>query len=201
MSELINLPKPNQDGSMSLEKAIAVRRSRRNFLPQSLTLEQISRLTWAAQGQEAGSSYRTAPSAGATYPLELFIVTGDGLFHYLPAKHALEKLIGQDLRAELSAAAWGQEFIEAAPLTIVFAAEFSRTTNHYGKRGIRYVYMEAGHAAQNVHLQAEALGLGSVAVGAFDDASVSKVLSLPAVRRPAEKNLEPVYMVTVGHCR
>jgi len=200
MSELINLPKPNQDGSMSLEKAITVRRSRRNFLPQSLTLEQISQLTWAAQGQEAGSSYRTAPSAGATYPLELFVVTGNGLFHYLPAKHALEKLTGQDLRAELSTAAWGQEFIEAAPLTLVFAAEFSRTTNHYGKRGIRYVYMEAGHAAQNVHLQAEALGLGSVAVGAFDDASVSKVLSLPTVRHPAEKNLEPVYMVTVGIC-
>ena len=212
MGELINLPKPNQaclersrkDGSMSLEKAIAVRRSRRSFLPQSLTLEQISQLTWAAQGQEAGSqsrqgraltgSYRTAPSAGATYPLELFVVTGNGLFHYLPAKHALEKLTGQDLRAELSTAAWGQEFIEAAPLTLVFAAEFSRTTNHYGKRGIRYVYMEAGHAAQNVHLQAEALGLGSVAIGAFDDNSVSKVLSLP-------KNLEPVYMVTVGHCR
>jgi SagB-type dehydrogenase family enzyme len=202
MSKLINLPKPNQaclersrkDGSMSLEKAIAVRRSRRDFLPQSLTLEQISRLTWAAQGQEAGSSYRTAPSAGATYPLELFVVTCDGLFHYLPAEHSLEKLTGQDLRTALASSAWGQEFIEAAPLTLVFAAEFSRTTNHYGKRGMRYVYMEAGHAAQNVHLQAEALGLGSVAVGAFDDASVSKVLSLP-------KNLEPVYMVTVGYCR
>jgi SagB-type dehydrogenase family enzyme len=194
MSELINLPKPNQDGLMSLEKAIAVRRSRRNFLPQSLTLEQISQLVWAAQGQGAGSRYRTAPSAGATYPLELFIVTGDGLFHYLPARHSLEKLIEQDLRAKLAAAAWGQEFIEVAPLTLVFAAEFSRTTNHYGKRGIRYVYMEAGHAAQNVHLQAEVLGLGSVAVGAFDDCSVSKVLSL-------SENLEPVYMVTVGYCR
>lgn len=201
MSELINLPKPNQDGAISLEKAIAVRRSRRDFLPQSLTLEQISRLTWAAQGQDTSSRFRTVPSAGATYPLELFVVTGDGLFHYLPAEHLLEKLTGQDLRAELSTAAWGQEFIEAAPLTLIFAAEFSRTTNHYGKRGIRYVYMEAGHAAQNVYLQAEALGLGSVAVGAFDDASVSKVLSLPAVRRPAEKNLEPVYMVTVGYCR
>jgi SagB-type dehydrogenase family enzyme len=201
MSELINLPKPNQDGSMSLEKTIAVRRSRRSFLPQSLTFEQISQLTWAAQGQDTSSRFRTAPSAGATYPLELFVVTGDGLFHYLPAEHSLEKLTGQDLRAALASSAWGQEFIEAAPLTLVFAAEFSRTTNHYGKRGIRYVYMEAGHAAQNVHLQAEALGLGSVAVGAFDDASVSKVLSLPAVRRPAEKNLEPVYMVTVGHCR
>ncbi len=194
MSEIITLPKPNQDGSISLEQAITTRRSRRDFLPQSLTLEQISQLTWAAQGQDTHSHYRTAPSAGATYPLELFIVTSDGLFHYLPAKHSLEKLAGQDLRAALASAAWGQGFVEAAPLTLVFAAEFSRTTNHYGKRGIRYVYMEAGHAAQNVHLQAEALGLGSVAVGAFDDASVSKVLSLPDY-------LEPLYMVTVGYYR
>jgi SagB-type dehydrogenase family enzyme len=194
MSRLINLPKPKQDGSMLLEKVIAARRSRRNFSPKSFTLEQISQLCWAAQGQEAGGRYRTTPSAGATYPLELFVVTGDGLFHYLPAGHSLKKLTELDLRKDLASAAWGQEFIEAAPLTLVFAAEFSRTTNHYGKRGIRYVYMEAGHAAQNVHLQAEALGLGSVAVGAFDDASVSKVLSLP-------KNLEPVYMVIVGYCR
>jgi SagB-type dehydrogenase family enzyme len=194
MSELINLPEPNKNGSVSLEKAIAARRSRRNFLPQSLTLEQISQLVWAAQGQETSGRFRTVPSAGATYPLELFVATGDGLFHYLPAEHALEKLTGQDLRAKLSTTAWGQGFIEAAPLTLVFAAEFSRTTNHYGKRGIRYVYMEAGHAAQNVHLQAESLGLGSVAVGAFDDNSISKVLSLP-------KNLEPIYMVTVGYCR
>ena len=194
MSELITLSKPNQDGSMSLEKAIAIRRSRRDFSPQSLTLEQIGQLAWAAQGQDSHSKYRTTPSAGATYPLELFIVTKDGVFKYLPAEHALEGLIDRDIRGELASAAWGQEFIEAAPLTLVFAAEFSRTTNHYGQRGVRYVYMEAGHAAQNVHLQAEALGLGSVAVGAFDDASVAEVLSLP-------KNLEPLYMVTVGYCR
>ena len=194
MGEIITLSKPNQSGSMPLEKAIAIRRSRRDFLPQPLTLEQIGQLAWAVQGQDAHSSYRTAPSAGATYPLELFVVSSDGLFRYLPAKNSLEKLISQDLRAALASAAWGQKFVEAAPLTLVFAAEFSRTTNHYGKRGIRYVYMEAGHAAQNVHLQAEVLGLGSVAVGAFDDSSVSKVLSLP-------KNLEPIYMVTVGYCR
>jgi SagB-type dehydrogenase family enzyme len=194
MSELINLPKPIRDGSMSLEKATAIRRSRRDFSSQSLTLEQIGQLCWAAQGQDAGGRYRTAPSAGATYPLEIFVITSDGLFHYLPYKHSLERLTDQDLRNKLAAAAWGQGFIEDAPLTLVFAAEFSRTTNHYGKRGIRYVYMEAGHAAQNVHLQAEALGLGSVAVGAFDDNSVSKVLSL-------QENFEPLYMVTVGHCR
>ena len=194
MSELITLPKPNQEGSMPLEEAIVARRSRRNFLPQPLTLEQIGQLTWAAQGQDAHSGYRTAPSAGATYPLELFVVSSDGLFHYLPAKHSLEKLTDQDLRAALASAGWGQGFIKAAPLTLVFAAQFPRTTKRYGQRGIRYVYMEAGHAAQNVHLQAEALGLGSVAVGAFDDTSVSKVLSL-------SDYLEPIYLVVAGYCR
>jgi SagB-type dehydrogenase family enzyme len=194
MGEIIKLAKPKKTGSMSLEQAITVRRSRRHFLPKSLTPEQISQLVWAAQGQEPGSRYRTTPSAGATYPLELFVVAEEGLSRYLPAKHSLETLIDEDIRAALASAAWGQEFIQAAPLTLAFAAEFPRTTNRYGKRGVRYVYMEAGHAAQNVHLQAEALGLGSVAVGAFDDAAVSKVLSLP-------RNLEPLYMVVVGYCR
>jgi SagB-type dehydrogenase family enzyme len=194
MSELITLPKPNQKGPMSLEQTISARRSRRDFSPEPLTLEQIGQLTWAAQGQDARSRYRTTPSAGATYPLELFVVTSDGFFRYLPAEHSLEKVLEQDLRSALSSAAWGQEFIRAAPLTLVFAARFSRTTNRYGQRGIRYVYMEAGHAAQNVHLQAESLGLGSVAVGAFDDASVSKVLSL-------QDYTEPIYMVVVGYCR
>ena len=194
MAEIIKLAKPNQSGSMPLEQAIAVRRSRRNFLPKSLTLGQISQLAWAAQGQDESSKYRTTPSAGATYPLELFVITDEGMFLYLPAKHALEKLTDQDLRSPLASAAWGQEFIQAAPLTLLFAAEFTRTTGHYGKRGVRYVYMEAGHAAQNIHLQAEALGLGSVAVGAFDDVAVSKVLSLP-------QNLEPLYMVAIGYYR
>lgn len=194
MHEIVTLPKPNLDGSMSLEQAVAIRRSWRDFRFQPLTLEQIGQLAWSAQGQGTKSKYRTTPSAGTTYPLELFVVNEQGLFHYLLGKHALEKLAGRDLRSALATAAWGQEFIEAAPLTMVFAAEFARTTRRYGKRGIRYVYMEAGHAIQNVHLQAEALGLGSVAVGAFDDASVSKVLSLSV-------NFEPVYMVVVGYRR
>jgi len=181
-------------GSLPLEQVMAVRRSRRDFTAQALTIEQIGQLVWAAQGHSARGGYRTAPSAGATYPLELFVLTADGLFRYLSDRHTLEKLTEQDLRPALASAAWGQKFIEAAPLTLVFAAQFSRTTGRYGKRGIRYVFMEAGHAAQNVHLQAEALGLGSVAVGAFDDASVGGVLSLP-------KKFEPIYMVTVGYCR
>ena len=194
MNVITKLAPPNMESSMSLEKVIVSRRSRRDFLPEPLSLEQIGQLTWAAQGKESGGRFRTAPSAGATYPLELFIVTADGLFHYLPGKHSLEQLSEIDLRGKLCSAAWGQEFIRMAPLTLVFAAEFSRTTGHYGKRGTRYVYMEAGHAAQNVHLQAESLGLGSVAVGAFNDASISEVLSL-------RDNLEPVYMVTAGYYR
>lgn len=179
---------------MSLEHAVAARRSRRGFSPQPLTFEHIGQLAWAAQGQNTRTKYRTAPSAGATYPLELFVVIDQGLFRYLTAEHSLEKLSDRDLRAQLASASWGQEFIAVAPLTMVFAAQFSRTTKRYGQRGVRYVYMEAGHAAQNVHLQAESLGLGSVAVGAFDDASVSKVLSLPDY-------LEPLYLVVVGYCR
>ena len=194
MSTVINLPEPNKDSTMSLEQAITKRRSRRKFILKALTYEQIGQLCWAAQGQEAHSRYRTSPSAGATYPLKLLVIIRDGLFQYLPDKHSLEKLTDQDLRAELTLAAWGQKFIADAPLTLVFTAQFSRTTGRYGQRGIRYVYMEAGHAAQNVHLQAEALGLGSVAVGAFDDTSISKVLSLP-------DNLEPLYMVVVGYYR
>jgi len=194
MSQIIKLAEPNTKGTLPLEKAIATRRSHRDFLPQPITFEQIGELVWAAQGQDPAGRYRTAPSAGATYPLELFVVTSEGLFHYLPAKHSLEKHSDQDLRTTLASAAWGQNFIEEASLTLVFTAEFARTTRRYGERGIRYVYMEAGHAAQNVHLQAESLGLGSVAVGAFDDASVSKILSLP-------DHLEPIYMVVVGYCR
>ncbi len=194
MSTIINLEKPKPAGSMSLEEAIATRRSKRDFSLQPLSLEQIGRLAWAAQGMESGGRFRNTPSAGATYPLELYVVTGDGMFRYLCSKHALEKISGTDLRAKLASAAWGQAFIEVAPLTAVFAAEFERTTNRYGERGVRYVYMEAGHAAQNVHLQAQAMGLGSVAVGAFNDDAVSKVMSLPG-------HLEPVYMVTIGYCR
>ena len=194
MSEIIKLSEPDKSGSMPLEQAITIRRSRRHFLPKPLTLEQIGQLAWAAQGQDSGSRYRTTPSAGATYPLELFVITDKGMFCYLHEKHSLEKLTDRDLRAPLTSAAWEQEFVRAAPLTLVFAAQFTRTTGRYGKRGVRYVYMEAGHAAQNVHLQAETLGLGSVAVGAFDNAAVSTVLSLP-------DNLEPLYMVVVGYCR
>ena len=193
MGKIIRLSKPDLKGSIPLEQAIAARRSRRDFSSRPLTLEQISQLLWSAQG-EGQKGFRTAPSAGATYPLDVFVVTEKGLFHYLPGKHSLESIADNDLRSELASAALGQKFIEKAPVTVIFTANFERTTGYYGRRGIRYVFMEAGHSAQNVHLQAEALGLGSVAVGAFDDDSVRAVLKLPG-------HLEPIYMVVVGYCR
>jgi SagB-type dehydrogenase family enzyme len=194
MSEIIKLPEPVTNGTMSLEKAIVTRRSWRDFLNKPLSLEQVSQLCWAAQGKQQGGCFRNAPSAGATYPLELFVVEQKGLFKYLPEKHALEEITKEDLREKLCSAALGQSFIAEAPLTLVIAAEFSRTTGLYRQRGIKYVFMEAGHAAQNVQLQAVSLGLGSVAVGAFDDGRVRGVLSLP--ERP-----EPVYLLTIGYCQ
>ncbi|MBN2020298.1 MAG: SagB/ThcOx family dehydrogenase [Sedimentisphaerales bacterium] len=192
MGRMVKLPQPDTKGSVTLEKTISQRRSQRDFLNDALTQKQAGQLCWAAQG--ASGRLRTAPSAGAAYPLEVFVVSGDGLFHYLPDKHSLEEMTAEDLRGKLAAACWGQEFVKQAGAIFVMAAEFRRTTGRYGERGVRYVYMEAGHAAQNIHLEAEALGLGSVAVGAFDDEAVKKVLSLP-------EELEPVYMVVVGRYR
>lgn len=193
MSRTIELPEPNTKGSMTLEKAIAGRKSSRQFSGERLELKQIGQLCWSAQGQRTGK-FRTAPSAGATYPLELYVAAADGYYHYLPAQHAVQECSTEDLRQRLCEAAWGQRFIEDAAAIFVLAAEFERTTGRYGERGRRYVYMEAGHAAQNLHLQAEAMGLGSVAIGAYDDDAVSEALALG-------DNLEAVYLVAVGFCR
>ena len=194
MRKFIKLPEPIKNGSISVEQAIAARRSRRDFLSKHLTDSQIGQLAWAAQGLDSKTGHRNAPSAGATYPLELYVVNCDGLFHYLPEKHSLELLDYAELRPLLARAALEQKFLEDAPLTIIIAGCFARTTDYYGNRGVGFVYMEAGHAAQNIHLQAEALGLGSVAVGAFEGEAVKQVLSLPA-------NIEPLYLIPVGYYR
>lgn len=195
MGKIIELPKAEYEtGVLSLEKLLAHRRSCRNFAAKPLSIEQISRIMWSAQGKAEPGEYRTCPSAGATYPLEVYAVTQEGLYHYEVEGHRLEQVSDRDLRKELAGAAFRQQFVAEAPLVVVFAAKFARTTRRYGQRGLRYVYMEAGHAAQNVHLQAEALGLGSVAVGAFDDDAAKEVLSVPA-------ELDVIYMVAVGHRR
>lgn len=186
------LPRPKTKGTISVEEAIAQRRSIRSYSSQRLTDEELSQLLWAAQGiTDEKRALRAAPSAGATYPLETYAVTADGVFHYDPKKHALESVKNGDVRRELAAAAYGQSFIAKASAIIVFAAVPERTTRRYARRGTMYIHMEAGHAAQNLHLQAVALGMGSVPVGAFEDEAVAKVVGLP-------DNQIPLYLVPVG---
>ncbi|MCL6087745.1 MAG: SagB/ThcOx family dehydrogenase, partial [Actinobacteria bacterium] len=177
--EKIILPEPKLKSNFSLEEALNSRRSKRQFQTKDLKLEDISQILWAAQGiTETNMGFRTAPSAGALYPLELFVIKSDGLFHYIPEGHKLEKLSLSDLRSELMKASLFQESISEAPVDIVITAIYERTTVKYGSRGIRYVHIEAGHACQNILLEATSLGLGAVPIGAFSDSDVQKVLNL-----------------------
>jgi len=191
--DLIILPEPKKQGEISVEECIARRRSIRNFRKENLSVEQISQILWSAQGiTDPERKFRSAPSAGALYPMELYLLSSNGVFHYLPESHKLEKISNKDLRQELSDAAWGQNFISDAGISIIICAVYGRTTWRYGQRGIRYVDMEAGHIAQNIHLQAVALGLGSVPVGAFSDEKVKNLLNLP-------KDHQPIYIIPVGY--
>ncbi|MFZ5661059.1 MAG: SagB/ThcOx family dehydrogenase [Pseudomonadota bacterium] len=195
----VQLPAARLDGGMSVERALAERHSVRDCAPAPLSLAEAAQLLWAAQGRnEAGG--RTAPSAGALYPLELYLVAGrvrdlpPGVYRYLSRDHALAKVRDGDRRAALAAAALGQAAVAGSAMVLVLAADYARTTRKYGQRGQRYVHLEAGHAAQNVYLQAAALRLGTVAVGAFDDDRVRRVLGLPAAE-------EPLYLLPVGRLR
>ena len=198
------LPAPATDGAFSVERALANRRSRRQFQDTALSVEQLSQILWAAYGVTLPLPHpglrgglRTTPSAGALYPLEIYVVIGNvagleaGVFRYISEEHKLVRTLARDVRAELSAAALGQRMIQDAPATLVFTAVFSRMTGRYGQRGRRYVYMEIGHSAQNVYLQAEALGLGTCAIGAFVDNRVRQLLQLPA-------DEEPLYIMPIG---
>ncbi|MCS7242285.1 MAG: SagB/ThcOx family dehydrogenase [Candidatus Caldatribacterium sp.] len=194
----IPLPPPRFRSEVSVEEALLRRRSHRSFDPSPLSLQEVAQLLWSAQGiTDKASGFRTAPSAGALYPLELYFVAGQveslppGVYRYLPEEHALYEVLLGDRREELFRAALFQRWVREAPGILVFAAVYERTTRKYGERGIRYVHMEAGHAAQNVYLQAETLGLGTVVVGAFEDGGVQKALGLPA-------HEQPLYLMPVG---
>jgi SagB-type dehydrogenase family enzyme len=191
--DMVKLPPPEFTG-VSIEKCIENRRSVRVYKNKELSLQQISNILWVAQGiTEQGNELRAVPSAGATYPLELFVAKKDGLYRYIPQSHSLKRELQKDIRREISQAALGQSFISNAGLVVVITAIFERTALRYGDRAIRYVYMEAGHCAQNIHLEAVALGLGSVPVGAFNDGKLSEILKL--------KDEEPLYIIPVGYLR
>ena len=198
------LPAPKTNGKVSVEKALADRRSHRDFQNKGLSAEQLSQILWAAYGitqpvARLRGGLRTTPSAGALYPLEIYVVVGNvtgietGVYKYVSQEHKLIRTIDKDVRNELSAAALGQAMVRDAPVTVVYTAVFSRITERYGERGReRYVYMEIGHSAQNIYLQAEALQLGTCAIGAFTDRGVSKLLQLPAEK-------EPLYLMPIGY--
>ena len=182
--ETMPLPPPEPAGGIGIEAALHRRRSVRVFAPAALALEDVALLLWAAQGVTDSRGFRTAPSAGALYPLEIYLAAGEvegldaGVYHYDPTAHALSSMFPGDQRTGLSRAALGQMWVQDAAAALVICAVYRRTTAKYGERGIRYAQIEVGHAAQNVYLQAVALELGTVVVGAFDDDQVRALLGI-----------------------
>jgi len=197
----MELPQPRHRGEMSLEEAVKARRTIRNFTPQALTLQALSQLCWAAYGITQDRGYkRAAASGGATYPMDLYGVLGqggvhsakEGVYHYDPAGHTLSRIKEGDLREPLARASLGQMWMASAPLNLVITAEYDRICARYGERGVRYALIEAGHMGQNIFLQAEALGLGAGIVGAFQDRQVIQVMHIPTSH-------EPLLIMPVGH--
>lgn len=191
--QVIELPVPAHTAEMTLEEALSSRRSVREYGDQPLTAAEIGQLLWAAQGITDERGFRTAPSAGALYPLEIYLATASGVFQYDPQLHRLVVMSRNDARAALYQAAIQQEPVRQAPAVFVLTAIYARTAQKYGaERSPRYVHMEAGHAAQNLLLEATALGLGAVPIGAFDDRLVQDALGLVA-------DCQPLYLIPAGH--
>ena len=205
---MIKLPFPQLKGKVSLEETILRRRSVRRYRREPLDLSQLSQILWSAQGITGTRGFRATPSAGATYPLEIFVVVGEqgiigsqakqapaelqaGIYHYEADSHSLSLHKPADLRPDLARATLDQEFIINAPVDIVICALFHRTSYRYGRRGERYVHLEVGHAGENIHLQAVALGLAAMEVGAFHDEEVRTVLGV-------DEQIKPLYIMPVG---
>ncbi|MFO7914224.1 MAG: SagB/ThcOx family dehydrogenase [Candidatus Krumholzibacteriales bacterium] len=200
----IKLPEPSTDGEMSLEKTLDQRRSVRSYAEGSISLQELSQILWAAQGitkrmekpghwpesREWFGGMRTAPSAGALYPLEVYAAAGEvdglekGLYKYSPQEHSLKRIGSKDLRPELAAASLGQRWVRECAVDIIITAVYARIEKKYGDRSELYVPVEVGAAMQNIYLQCEPLGLGTVVIGAFEDEKVAGALQLPGSERP-----------------
>jgi SagB-type dehydrogenase family enzyme len=198
---VVKLPLPASQGKVSVEQAIKQRRTIRSFISRALNLNQLAQLLWSASGITEGNGYkRAAPSAGALYPMDIYVVMGKdgvppieaGVYHYQPATHQLVKVMKGDVRFSVARASLSQMWMSKAPLTMVITAEYQRATGKYGKRGIKYALIEAGHIGQNIYLQAQALGLEAGLVGAFHDAEVIGAINIPS-------NHEPILLMPVGY--
>lgn len=186
------LPPIADGGTTTLDEALRRRRSVRTFSPRPLTPAEIGRLLWSAQGiTDPASGGRAAPSAGAIHPLEVVVVAPEGVFRYAPSGHALQRVASGDRRGKLALAALGQDAVRGAAVDIVIVGVIGKTAAKYGARAERYVLLEAGHAAQNVLLEAVALGLDAVPIGAFTDADVAQTVGLRA-------DESPLYILAVG---
>lgn len=199
VGDVVELPRPERTGDVSLEAAVEDRRSRREYADRPLSLDDLGQLLWAAQGiTDPGRDLRAAPSAGALYPLEVYVAAGEvselenGVYRYRPGGHELVRVSGGDRRGELTRAALNQSWIRSAPAVVVIAAVYERTERRYGDRTRRYVHMEVGAAAENIYLQAEARDLATVLVGAFRDGRVGDVLDFP-------DDHAPLGLMPVGH--
>lgn len=194
---MTRLPPP-KEGNIALETALRQRRAVRSYSEEAVSMEAISQLLWAGQGVTSADGRRTAPSAGALYPLELYLVAGNvsglspGVYRYDPHIHGLKSIQDKDIRRQLSLAALGQSCIASASVSIVITAVYARTAGKYRSRANRYVHMEAGHAAQNILLQAVTLELGTLVIGAFEEDKIRDVLSLPIEHAP-------LYIIPIGH--
>lgn len=192
--EVVHLPHPRRWSTVSLEEALLGRRSVRSFETTALSRSELSQLLWAAQGITSGWGARPAPSAGALYPLDVYVAGPGLLCHYLPDGHGLLVLEETDVRPRLAAAAHGQQAVAEAAVVLALTAVYARSSVRYGARGRRYAVLEAGHVAQNVLLQAAALDLGAVPIGAFDDDAVRQALGLAP-------DHAPLYLIPVGRTR
>jgi len=201
MLEAIKLPKPKLAGKISVEEAIDARRTRRGFSSKPLAIEDLSQLLWAGQGiTEKKWKHRAAPSAGALYPVYVYIhvrrnmVNGlkEGIYRYVPEGHYLQLIKKGDYTKELSQVGYSQTFFAQSPVCFILTGIYSITTWKYGDRGKRYVHMEMGHIAQNIMLQGEALRLNVGLAGAFRDGHLSSLLEL-------KKGEKPFYIIPAGH--
>jgi SagB-type dehydrogenase family enzyme len=194
-SHLRDLPQPRTDGGMALAAALAARRTIRELGPDDISDAELGQLLWAAQGITHDGFRRTAPSASSLFALEVYAATADGLARYVPDGHRLERCSTEDLRPALQAASGDQPFIGSAPLTVIICTVIARLSDRHGAdRAVRYADFEAGHAGQDLLLQATALGLAGVPVGSFDDAAVQRLLGLPDGQTPR-------YLFTIGRPR
>lgn len=182
--DLIRLPSPILKGTISIEETLQKRRSIRDYQDAPLTLSEISQILWAAQGITTESGKRTAPSGGATFPMEIYLAVRrvetlkEGLYHYEPQTGSIRMVKEGSLLGDMARVSLNQSFIAKSAASLVIAAQYERTTAKYKERGIRYVHMESGCISENIHLEAEALGLGTVIVGAFNDEALKKVLGI-----------------------